>query len=59
MVRRILAAVFWFVAIGAWYGFASFAFGLPQALGPVLAAAIALFVAVDPGHVIWTARARG
>ncbi len=56
MVRRVLAAIFWFVAIGAWYGFASFAFGLPQAFGPLVAVAVAAFVAVDPAHVIWARR---
>ena len=56
MVRRVLAAIFWFVAVGAWYGFASFAFGLPQALGPFVAVAIAALVAIDPAHVIWELR---
>ena len=56
MVRRVLAGLFWFVAVAAWYGFASFAFGLPQALGPVVALAIAAFVAIDPRHWIWQAR---
>jgi hypothetical protein len=53
MVRRALAAVFWFVAVSAWYGFAAFAFGLPEAAGPVVAVAVAAFVAVDPAHMIW------
>jgi hypothetical protein len=56
MVRRVLAGVFWFVAVTAWYGFASFAFGLPGAAGPVLGLAIAAFVAIDPGHWIWQTR---
>ncbi len=56
MVRRVLAAVFWFVAVVAWYGFASFAFGLPEAAGPVAAMAVAAFVATDPRHWIWQTR---
>ncbi len=56
MVRRVLAGLFWFVAVAAWYGFASFAFGLPQALGPVVAVAIAAFVTIDPRHWIWQTR---
>jgi hypothetical protein len=56
MVRRVLAAIFWFVAVSAWYGFAAFAFGLPEAAGPVVAIVVAAFVAVDPAHLIWQTR---
>ncbi len=56
MVRRVLAGVFWFVAVAAWYGFASFAFGIPGALGPVIALGVAAFVAIDPRHWIWETR---
>ena len=56
MVRRVLAGLFWFVAVVAWYGFASFAFGLPAAAGPVVALAIAAFVTIDPRHWTWQAR---
>lgn len=56
MKKRLLAAFLWFAA--GWYTWAFIASvaGLTPLFGPVLGAALAMFVAGDPMHRIWTPR---
>jgi hypothetical protein len=53
VIRRIVAAALWFPAIIAAYSFIAFVVGVWQWPGPVVAAAVALLVAIDPRGVIW------
>jgi len=54
MVKRIAAAMLWFYV--TWYAWNVFAWmlGLPELAGPVIAAAVAAFIAGDPMHRIWS-----
>ena len=53
MKKRIAAAVLWFFT--GWFvgSFGAFAFGLTPALGPIVATAAAMLIAMDPRQVIW------
>ena len=53
MAKRIVAGVFWFLAVGYFWNFAGAMWGFPPMLGSVLALAVALFVGIDPLGVIW------
>ena len=54
MKKRIAAAVLWFFT--GWFvgSFGAFALGLSPSLGPIVATAAALIIAMDPRQVIWT-----
>ena len=54
MKKRVLASLLWFYAI--WYSGAMVAhfMGISPVLGPVLGAAAAVIIAVDPRGLIWT-----
>jgi len=56
MKKRALAALLWFYA--GWYAGAIVAFyvGLPDAIGPLVGAAAAVVITVDPRGMIWNAR---
>lgn len=45
----------WLMSIGWALNFISAYGGLPQVIGPIVALAIAMFVGVDPLHLIWSA----
>lgn len=53
MKKRLLATVLWFFA--GWYAGAVIAYfvGVSPMLGPILGAAAAALIAVDPRGVIW------
>jgi hypothetical protein len=53
MRKRILAGVFWFLALGYFFNFAGAMYGFPPTLGTVIALGLALFLSVDPLGVIW------
>jgi len=53
MGKRILAGVFWFLAFGYFFQFAGAMYGFPSALGTLIALGIAVFMSVDPLHVLW------
>jgi hypothetical protein len=56
MKKRVLAGLLWFfVAWGAW-NFLAAVVGLPGFAGPVLGAAVAMFIAGDPTGRIWGGR---
>ncbi len=56
MKKRILAGLLWFyVAWGVWSFFAAM-LGLPALAGPVVGAAVAMFIAGDPMGRIWGGR---
>ena len=56
MKKRVLAGLLWFyVTWCAWSFLAAFA-GLPQLAGPVVGAAVAMFIAGDPLGRIWGGR---
>jgi hypothetical protein len=52
-VKRILAALLWFYA--GWYAMSWLiqAFGLPEALGPIVGLTLAAGIAADPRGRIW------
>jgi hypothetical protein len=53
MGKRILAGVFWFLAVGYFFQFAGAIFGYPPAIGTVFALGVAVFVSVDPLGMLW------
>jgi hypothetical protein len=58
MKKRLAAAILWFYA--GWYAWAILAsfLGLSELGGPVIGAAAAALIAVDPRRIIWTRRER-
>ena len=59
MKKRTAAAALWFYT--SWYAtqMGAFALGVSEAgdvVGPVVGAAVALLIAVDPRRLIWSAR---
>jgi hypothetical protein len=58
MVKRTASALLWLVAVGWAFNFISAYTGAPQVLGTALAAGVAVFVWVDPLHVLWAAPGR-
>ena len=59
MKKRVLAGLLWFYA--TWYAWSMVAAlaGLPELLGPVVGAAVAMLVAGDPFGRIWGAKPIG
>ena len=56
MKKRIVAGLLWFyVAWGVW-SFLAAMLGLPELAGPVVGAAVAMFIAGDPMGRIWGGR---
>lgn len=57
MTKRILAAILWFYT--GWYAGAMLAefIGVSPFLGPIIGAAAAGIIFMDPRRMIWTARA--
>lgn len=56
MTKRLLAGGLWFFAVTYAWAFVAEVAGLTAAAGPVIGLMVAAFVAVDPGHHIWTTR---
>ena len=56
-MSRFASSVLWLFAI--WYVSAAFASlaGMPDVVAPALGLAVGGFVALDPTHKLWTARA--
>ena len=55
MIKRVATALLWLFAV-AWAGnFLTAYLGVPQVIGGVVASATALFVGVDPLHLLWDA----
>jgi len=53
MVKRIVASALWFVVTAWACNYLGYYFGLPFLAGPIIAAAAALFVGLDPFKAIW------
>jgi hypothetical protein len=53
MSKRAVASVLWFAATWFTYEIAWSMVGLPRMAGPILAAALAMTVLVDPLHLFW------
>ena len=54
MSKRLLSGAAWFVVIPWVWNYAAWMLGVPEVLGPIMGAAIGLFVVVDPWRLIWT-----
>jgi hypothetical protein len=53
MIKRVVAGIFWFLAVGYFWNYAGAMWGFPPAAGSVLALAVALFMSIDPLGVLW------
>jgi hypothetical protein len=53
MGKRIVAGVFWFLAVAYFFQFAGAMYGIPPAIGTVVALGVAVFMSVDPLGVLW------
>ena len=53
MTKRAAAALAWYAAIWVGYEIVWSLTGIPRAFGPILASAVAGFVAVDPAGLFW------
>ncbi len=53
MIKRALSALLWFVAASYTWNVIAWVTDLPVLAGPVVAVAVAAFIAVDPMHRIW------
>jgi len=58
MSKRILAGFLWFSAMWFGYEIVWSLFDVPRMIGPVIAAAVAAFVAIDPAARFWSIPAR-
>jgi hypothetical protein len=57
MIKRISSALLWFVAVAWGFNFLSAYAGVPELVGSLAATSVALFVAVDPLHLLWPSSA--
>jgi hypothetical protein len=53
MLRRIVSAGAWFIAVGWAFNYVALVVDVPSLAGILLAAVVAIFVAYDPLRVIW------
>jgi len=53
MLKRSAAALLWYAMIWVGYEILWSVTGVPRPLGPVVAAAVAMLVTVDPVHLFW------
>lgn len=53
MTKRASAAALWFAAMWVGYEIAWSLFGVPRVAGPILAAAVSVFVALNPAGLFW------
>ena len=56
MTKRVVAAFLWFYIVWVAWNVVAYVTGLSILFGPVVAAAVAAFIACDPMHRIWTPR---
>ena len=54
MSKRILAGLLWFGAMWFGYEIVWSLFDTPRMIGPIIAAAVAAFVAIDPAARFWS-----
>jgi hypothetical protein len=53
MLKRVAAALLWYAMAWVGYEIASSIVGVPRPVGPILAAAMAMIVVVDPFRLFW------
>jgi hypothetical protein len=53
MLKRVAAAFLWYAMIWVGYEIASSVVGFPRLIGPVVSAAVAMIVVVDPLRLFW------
>ena len=56
MVKRILAAPLWFLAVWTIWSLVAYVVGLPFGGGAILGALVAAFIVLDPAGAIWNHR---
>jgi hypothetical protein len=56
MVKRVVSAALWFLAVGSAFEYVTMITGLSSIVGVVVAASVSAFFGLDPLHVIWTKR---
>ena len=56
MVKRIVAAPLWFLAVWTVYSLVAYVLGVPFGGGAILGALVAAFIVIDPTGAIWTRR---
>jgi hypothetical protein len=59
MKKRILAGLLWFYVAWGFWSYLAAILGLPELAGPVVGAAVAMFIAGDPMGRIWGGRSAG
>jgi hypothetical protein len=58
MVKRIVAAPLWFLAVWTIYSLVAYVVGLPFGRGAILGALVASFIVLDPTGALWNRRTR-
>jgi hypothetical protein len=58
MIKRLVAAPLWFIAMGWGYALAAYFFGLPADGGLIVGALAAAFVFIDPTGALWGSKTR-
>jgi hypothetical protein len=58
MVKRLASATLWFIVVGWGLNFVTLLLGLSEVIGLIVAAIVALFLGVDPMHLLWPERVR-
>ena len=58
MVKRIVAAPLWFLAVWTTYSLVAYALGLPFGGGAILGALAAAFIVLDPTGALWGVRTK-
>ena len=56
MVKRIVAAPLWFMAVWTIYSLVAYVLGLPFGGGAILGALVAAFIVLDPTGALWKPR---
>jgi hypothetical protein len=54
MVKRVVSAALWFLAVGSGFEYVTMITGLSSIVGVVVAASVSAFFGLDPLHIIWT-----
>ena len=58
MLKRIVAAPLWFLAVWTIYSLVAYVLGLPFARGAILGALVAAFIVLDLTAALWGTRAK-
>jgi hypothetical protein len=58
MLKRLIAAPLWFLSVWMTVELLNYFVGGPRIVAPIMAGAVALFVAADPFRLIWAKSGR-